>query len=73
MSRRKLQWRKQITQAGGEVDKVIPTLSRGQGTYLTKMKIEGVSNERPRRTGDGDVCTKPISPRKESLVRQWAK
>jgi hypothetical protein len=71
MSRRKVQWKRQVRQAGG-IDKVLPVQTKGAGVWLTKVDFE-LPNRPSEGTGRGKTCTLPISSRKEQLVRQWTK
>lgn len=70
MGRRSLSWKYKIGRAGGidKFDGMMPHATTGQGVWLTKSK-ETVSPG----TGRGTTCSKPMSQRKEKLIRQWAR
>jgi len=72
MSRRSKYWAKKVAKAGS-VEKVIPRAAKGEGTWLTEVDIPGKDFKVSRGTGQGRVCTQPVSTRKEALIRKWAK
>lgn len=71
MSRRSKHWKKILRQAGGNVDKVLPQRSLGEGVWLTKGTGEGGVEVKPG-TGKGNVCSESVGSRKEQLIRKIA-
>lgn len=73
MSRRKLQWKRAFAKSG-DVNKIIPTGTKGSGEWLMNGPIDGRTLPIPSRgSTEGKTVTLPLSQRKEQLVRQWCK
>lgn len=68
MSRRRLHWREQFRQSQ-DVEKILPKERIvGNGTYWSKMPLfEGIGGVNKK-----NVCSLPISQKREEQIRQWA-
>lgn len=75
MSRRSLQWKRAITQAGGDVNKIVPQNASGRGKRGTGVPKEllGELGKGTVGTGKGKPCTVGMSTEKESRLRNLAK
>lgn len=66
MGRRKLQWKRRIVQANGDVDRVLPKATKGTGTRAYK-------DSPSPNSGAGKTVTLPMRAEKEAWVRKLIK
>lgn len=75
MSRRSLQWKRAIAQAGGDVNKIIPQNATGRakrGTGVPK-ELLGELGKATVGKGKGNTCTVGMNTETESRLRALAK
>ena len=75
MSRRSLQWKRAIAQAGGDVNKIIPQNTTGRGKRGTGIPKEllGELGKGTVGTGKGKTCTVGMKTETESRLRNLTK
>jgi len=68
MSRKKVEWRKRLRQAGYVVDKVIPRGAAGKARAMFGREVPDYIIQR----SEGNSCCKPMSDEKTARVRKWS-
>lgn len=67
MSRRSLLWRRKLAQAGGNLDKIIPRSSKGEGRMRRFDPVKGIKTD-PKHTNK--VCTWAMTQEKLNWLQE---
>lgn len=70
MSRRRLQWKQRLIQSDKNLEKIVPSHTKGTGEWLTKASIDGKDWDVSPGTGKGAQVSVPMSTKREQWVRQ---